>query len=801
MSVNENNGSSSDEIFEKILNFSSKKDDTEKKLKPSEKLLNEIKKSGYDMTELEGILKQKGNILIASCAGSGKTTALVFKIMYDLSTGETTRVIEINGNHIRVPERIWVGTFLKTGAEELERTLSRQLRAFGMYDASSAISFSTIHAEYKRALVARGLNLPIISEADNTKFLKGIVDDFAIRNSYGRALNSENLKDLQGALTYTRNRLDKKRYSCEAYDTFNITPSTVDAILRTWKYKRAEAGVMDFEDIQEVLYDYCYNVKDEDTINLLRNRYAFIYEDEFQDISQIQYAVLKVYASGARKIIAIGDDDQTIYSWRGSCVDIITKEFKNDFNPVIKNLSLNFRCPSNILNAIIPSIEKNKVRLEKTLKAAKEGGLLRIGSYTQYTGMVNMLIWFVEKDIARGFDVAILCRTNVDGLMPALIFDSANKFPFSISGEGMTLDSYVGRLALGIVRMFTDTWSANTEKCIGMLTPDKFSVTKLARVCKNNRTSFWDLDRQDLLYSCPTIASVLGTWITVRKNNGDINCLLFVLNYYRSEVFKKDTQFNRVSRAVLLGLITLLQRNNYKSIADYLDDLESINERLKARKKSYSGVRVRIATVHEFKGKEADSVYVWNDSETVFPYGDEMTGDEYEEERRVHYIACTRAKKISTILYMKGEEGDFLTEMNLDNAKLLDDEVENTENYIGGSSVWDQTEKRNFIDFKKRMKQKREEVEFRKNFKIIESKDEEVKKEEECKKEEGKKEKEKPNVENYFADAIMRGLSVEEMCTELESMGYGTFDKELVKEYLDEVKRYLKYLEKEGQKE
>ena len=96
-----------------------------KKLKPSERLLLEIKEKGFDLSQMESVLKTRGNQLIISCAGSGKTTSLTFKIIYDLKTGWATKVMDVNGNKIRVPDKIWVCTFLKSGADELEYSLRK----------------------------------------------------------------------------------------------------------------------------------------------------------------------------------------------------------------------------------------------------------------------------------------------------------------------------------------------------------------------------------------------------------------------------------------------------------------------------------------------------------------------------------------------------------------------------------------------------------------------------------------------------------------------------------------------------
>lgn len=675
----------SNKVFDNLMSFSYKDSkekerlDEEKKLKPSEKLLLNIEKQGFNMDQLKNVLVTKGNQLIISCAGSGKTTALVFKIIYNIVTGEATRVVQINGNALRVPDKIWVSTFLKSGADELENKLSAWMLRLKVGGSSKAINFSTLHAEFKRALNDMGVETNIIDGSENSKYLKKVLEPYALKNGDGRPLNSENIKDLESALTYSRNRLDGKRYDRDIYEELGIGMVIVESILRDWKALRKENGFVDFEDLQEMLFIQAVVNKDEKVINFLRNRYNYLYIDEFQDTSQIQYEILKLYISGAKKVVAIGDDDQTIYSWRGSYNGIITKQFSEDFSPTISELSLNYRCPENILNAVIPSIEKNEDRYKKSLKSSRKGGDMRVGRFSNYKAMVETLGDLIAKDIEEGMSVAILCRVNSDGLMPALILDSMNRFTFTISGDGMTLDSYIGRMVLGIIRLFTDVYSQKVEQALNMLTWDKFSVSKLMKVCKNNKISFWEISDTDLAYSCPDIYGILSVWRRARKRSGDIAALKLVLDHYRTEVFKKDTQFNRVCKSVIISMDALLSYNDYKDVESFLEDVEAINERLKARKKAYYGNKVRIATVHEFKGKEADSVYVWNDSKDVYPHAKSASDEDYEEERRVHYIACTRARKRSTVMYLMGKPGDFVLEMDLNDAK----DVSGTESITG----------------------------------------------------------------------------------------------------------------------
>ena len=661
-------------LFKNLMDFSSGKPKNpvvKKKLKPSELLLKNIEGFGFDMKQLETVLKTQGNQLIVSGAGSGKTTSLIFKIIYDIKTGFATKVIELNGNNIRVPESIWVSTFLKSGSEELGDSLRKWQSKLGCNDVSAAIKFSTLHAEFKRALNMLGVSTNIISGTENTKLLKDLVKSYAIKNEKGRDLNADNIRSLEGALTYTRNRLDEKKYIQNVYDDFNLGPAMVDALLRDWKAARVGKGFVDFEDLQETLYHECYVKNNADVINFLSGRYKFIYIDEFQDTSQIQYALLKVYCKDAKQVVAIGDDDQTIYSWRGSCNDIITKDFLADFNPVRNDLSVNFRCPSNILDAIKPSIKNNINRFDKDLKSFKQGGLVRYGGYPSYKQMVSSLCDMISEDVGEGNSVAVLCRVNSDGLMPALILDKLNKFSFSISGDGMTLDSYIGRCVIGIVKLFTERSTPAVKGALNSLTWDTYSINNLMKVCKDNKLSIWNIDAKDLAYSCPSIASIIITWRSWVESVGEVEALKLVLQFYRTRVYNKDSQFNTVIRSVISSVEALLEYFKYDYVEDFLMELEDINERLKARKNK-SKSQIRIATVHEFKGKESDSVYVWNDTVDVFPYKESLASDEeYEEERRVHYIACTRAKKKSTIMFLRDCQGDFVREMDLSNAENI----------------------------------------------------------------------------------------------------------------------------------
>lgn len=632
---------------------------------PTAKLRSAIEARGFDMTYLSPVLDTRGSQQILSCAGSGKTTTLIFKILNDIASGELTSTSEFNGNVVRTVDRVWVSTFLKSGAEDLRRSLWKWQTRLSLPDYTSSVKFSTLHAEFKSLLNSLGVATNFVDTKKNNSYLKTVLQN---HNINGGSLNNEIVREFASALTYTRNRLDRDQYTHPTYKTYNVMPSQVDALARDWSKTRRAFKEMDFEDLQDYLYELAYIQQVPEVVNAMENRYSFLYIDEFQDTSQIQYELLKIYARKAKKVIVIGDDDQTIYTWRGSDNNIITNRFMEDFRPAITQLSYNYRCPENVLAPIIPSIELNENRFKKDIKAKKEGGSLRVGHYNSYKNMVAALSKGIATDIRAGKSVAVLCRENLDGLVPALLLDKAgSNIKYSISGDNMTLDSYVGRQILGILNLFTARSNEGVRKALSQLVYSRFEVAKIMDEFKINGTSIWDVNMKDLKYSSLAVYNYVKRWRDYRENHTAMATVQFVLHDYRFNVYGKSNQYHEICRSVIDAILAVIESYNYDTPAELLEDVEDINDRLKARKK-LDGSAVQISTVHNFKGKEADSVYVWNDSEGVFPSSKSDAGD-VEEERRIHYIACTRALETSTLLYRTGSPSPFLSEMDLTKAE------------------------------------------------------------------------------------------------------------------------------------
>ena len=686
--------------------------------------LSDIEKIRYECdfryTELHNVLSTCGNQIINAAAGSGKTTALTFKIIHDIVTGEAVTMMAIpSGVPVRMVNKMWVCTFLKTGATELEESLRSWQKRLGYTDTANQISFSTIDAEFKRCLNAMGVATPIGSAEALFSLFKKAVDSCNIKRDGSNLLTKEDYQILSSIVVYYRGRLDNKKYQHPSCEDYGLTPTILDLLVNQFSALRAQNNIMDFEEVMELLYKYLYVTPNPAVQEFVANRYNFIYVDEFQDTSQMAYAILKFYARGhlwmncgggkpevytvgtptsnaiaidshgmpltidglytgiesTGKLTVVGDVSQCIYSFRGSDSKILAELVDYDFRPCISALSRNYRCPSNILNPVIPSIHKNDDSKNQAIVADKEGGEFYAYSFSSYKSMIKQLLVDIKKDMEDNHSVAILCRTNFDGMIPAFVLEAEGKFDFSISGDNMTLNSPLPRKIIGVTSLFTERSTPAVKASLEFFTSkyELYKLKDLMSTLKNNNTSVWKLPLMDFEYSCPSLKPfvksvkeiIMPDGVNIDKSR-EMEALRAIYTTMIVDVFAGHSAYCESARAYIETLLYIIDSNNFKSVYEFLEEVEFLNDKLSGRIKKKK-VPIQIATVHEFKGKERDSIYVWNDSEGVFPSSKCDLDDEEQlaEERRVHYIACTRAKKREHIYTMKGKVGMFVKEMNL----------------------------------------------------------------------------------------------------------------------------------------
>lgn len=637
---------------------------------------------GVNLEELRPVLEEESNMLVNSAAGAGKTTALILKLLKMYIEGSMTKVIPVplvDGSIQNTPvnKKVLVSTFLKSGAVDLRQDMHKWESKLNIRGIDhTGLQFKTIHAEVLDALKSMNVSVEIKESSDES--MRSVMERHGVRsmsatNFRGRITNEE-ISDIRGLLAYYRNLLDDKRYDHQLMSAYALSTSTLDMMNRDLRELRQRSKIYDFEDIQEMLEEVlngspALNKPPNVSVQKhIQSRYDIVFVDEAQDMSQLQYSILKWYFYGAERFIVVGDNDQTIYSWRGSDIDIIQKTILSDYHPVIHSLSTNYRCGANILRAVVPSIERNSNRLAKDLKAYNAGGKVNI----VYSGTVERLVQGIQEDVTAGRTGAVLGRTNDALLIPAIILELDGKVEFSV-GNSVSMSTRLPRSVFGMVDLITKKYTDEFKMFFEnfLYYRDKKEATVLASILKTNKQNLYQLDLDDIRYSIPHLYEIIRD-LRIARQADPVSAYIYLLRLLSVRGFSGDSQYARKGRELCKFTEMLLMehpRLSDASIAEIQDMFShTLPDQLVKRSKYGKGTPIRLTTVHEAKGKEWDSVYIWNNVQGVFPSqigNRDITEAEFEEERRVHYIAWTRPKQQLTVFTEKGSESPFLLECDL----------------------------------------------------------------------------------------------------------------------------------------
>lgn len=648
---------------------------------------NKLIELGYNLEELKPILECNESMQILACAGAGKTTVLNLKIIRDCLAGDTYKPVAIpdglgGTTIVQRPMKILVATFLKTGAEELRASLYNWCNRLGITGfTTDNLEFVTLHAEFKHALdsILNAVGQPPTKLCENTEdIIRFLVNKYDIKSAdgYGKALNADDIYELTGLFTYWRNCITTNVEEHPVMQKYGIDQFKMKAMVYDFKQHLATSNQVDFEMIQEYLYEYMNS--NPAIRKVLEERYDLIYIDEFQDTSELQYAILKAYFDSAKRIIAVGDDDQTIYSWRGSNIDIILYKFENDYHPKIMHLSTNYRCGDNILKRVVPSIEKNQYRRDKNLKAYRAGGDVVL----HYNYTVDELINEVNNDLMTHRTVGIISRTNNDLLIPAISIVLGTGVDCLIS-KSVSIMSRMPKSVCSVIDLLTKRYTASFEAILTQIMNNRYYTNEIKQLCTvlsmNADVTIFKIPSADLEASTPNLyKDFLKPLREAYEEGGEKVALEFIWRYMMAVTFVRDSAYCNKARNFCKFLIDLITKSKYTENLDIygIDRLltSDIPSRIAKCKNPIRGkeYRIKLTTVHEAKGKEWDSVIIWSDIQGTFPpRSKEKTPPAvYEEERRLHYIAWTRARDKLSIYTAPSVMSPFLAECNLDEVSV-----------------------------------------------------------------------------------------------------------------------------------
>lgn len=581
----------------------------------------------------EAIEHKDGPMMVLAGPGSGKTFVI------------TRRLRNMIINHNIRAENILVITFTRNSAIEMEeRFLSL------MEDTYAPVSFGTFHAIYFNILKETyGYDMSnILKENEKIYFMKNIIE----------SVNEHNDKKIDDVfipeiISYISKMKNYDIPLSEAHISI-LEDDLLRTIIDQYEKTLSDINKIDFDDMvvkcRELLQ------KDNDTLLKWRNRYKYILIDEFQDINKIQFDVVKLIAEPEYNLFVVGDDDQSIYGFRGSCPDIMLN-FKNEFNNVKEVLlDTNYRCVSDIVQKSVSFINHNKVRFKKLIKANRiSNKKVILKSFDYKIDEANDIIKIIKISKRKTIysDVAIIFRTNKAArYIIKELFN--NGIPYNFKEKPQSI--FKSAIALDILSILSFVNGENTRT--NFLRFMNKPVRYIPRnILKNETINFDELlmlskDKKYLSNNILRLKNDLDTISKLSVYEGII--YIRRIMQYEDHIIKssKDNNNDINEMKEILDLIQDSAKDK-ESFKDFLKYVEDYEEAFTKDESNSTEDAVNIITMHGSKGLEYKTVIIPDINEGYIPSPKALSDEALEEERRVFYVALTRAKDNLFLMYLR----------------------------------------------------------------------------------------------------------------------------------------------------
>ena len=571
--------------------------------------------------------------MVLAGPGSGKTSVIVERTAY--MTGEG-----------KIPSSsVLVVTFSRAAAVEMKE---RFLKFTGQ--SSTRVTFGTFHGVFY-GILKQAYNLTsanILSEEEKN----GILRELAL--NFGGELASEG--DFTEEIAKEISMVKGNRISLEHYYSSCCPDEVFRQIYGAYGNMLRERRKLDFDD----MLLSCYELFDKrkDILRAWQQKFRYILVDEFQDINQLQYDIVRLLAEPENNLFIVGDDDQSIYHFRGARPEIMLN-FTKDYPGAEKVvLDVNYRCSKRILDSAMKVIGRNKTRFQKELSTPNpEGEPVRLCEYANPREEYLSVTAELRKRLEQGENLentAVLLRTNqeAEGLIAALM---ERQIPFTMKEKLPNLfQHWICRNLLAYMRFAQGERSRKLFLEI-MNRPNRY-ISRDA-VVSGREISFeqlrdfykdkdWMCDRLTTMETHLRILKGLPPYAAInfiRKGMGYEEYLQEYALYRKIKPEELGEILDRLSESAK-GMNTLKEWEEY--IEDYTRKLEE-----QAGKQKKEGVQ--ILTLHGAKGLEFDRVYILNVNEGSIPYRKAVLAPAVEEERRLFYVGMTRARKFLTLCYVK----------------------------------------------------------------------------------------------------------------------------------------------------
>jgi len=605
--------------------------------------------TNYSSNQKKAIEHGAGPLMVLAGPGSGKTFVITHRIKY---------LIEGPGIN---PAHILVVTFSRAAAKEMKDRFEKLC-------SKSLVTFGTFHSVFFNLLkTAYGFGSEQIA-SDELRYT--LIKELIKRN----AIENEDINTLAGNLLNEIALVKQDNISIKNYYSNSISSDTFKKIYIDYESELEARGKLDFEDMLSLTYELLSERSD--ILKAVQNRYRYILVDEFQDINFLQYNIIKLMAGEKQNITVVGDDDQSIYRFRGARPEIMLG-FERDFRNVKKVfLDINFRSSTQIVNASTKLISFNSKRFPKNFKAKNgDGAPVSLIEFKNPFLEVNSIIKDIKDYIKSGQDInsiAVLYRTN---LSPRLLIERLmrNNIPFTIRDAIPNLfDHWVAKDIISYIKLAINMGDKSDLLRISNKPNRYISRDSLSSSRANIETLFDYYD--DKSYMIKRIVELREHLRTI-KNLKPATALRYIRNVVGyDEYIEEYCDMNGVESDDCYSILGDLENSaaEYDNFNDWFVHMDEYKDELiEARKKSNENDKgVRLMTFHSSKGLEFDIVYIIDVNEGSVPYKKAKGVDEIEEERRMFYVAMTRARKKLFICYCVENFGksigksDFVIELS-----------------------------------------------------------------------------------------------------------------------------------------
>ncbi len=581
---------------------------------------------------------KNGPLLVLSGAGTGKTRVLTSRFVYIVKN------LNVNFN------KIIAVTFTNKAANEIKERVKIELKSD--IDSPWIGTFHSIFAKFLRKhseLVKLKSNFTILDIDDQKKLLKQVLEFCKINNDTSEVIylnEIQNLKD--NKIIFNENKKISKFSSLEK----------LDDIYSYYQQRLIEINAVDFGDI--LLHSYNILSNNLDIQKSYKNFIEHILIDEFQDTNLIQYDLIKLILNQEKNLFCVGDDDQSIYAWRGANIENIIN-FPKEFNCPVVRLTKNYRSNSSILEAAASIISNNKNRLGKDLVSFNKKIPKQKINLNSFYSQEEESLWIsdnISKKFKENNSIGILVRLTAQ---MRSIEDKLIKYalPYEIIGGPRFFERKEIKDILAYLKLangFHDDLSFERVINLPKRGVGEQSVKLIINNARNKKVSFFEsleslsienkLPGSLIIKTRPFIDIIKKTSDLIKKTSlEDIGIYIIEETGYLKMLENEKNKLKKIENESRIDNLKefINALSEFDNLDDFLEHVGLVNEN---QKKTHSN-SVKLMTLHAAKGLEFDHVYLPGWEEGIFPSSralEQNSLKSLEEERRLAYVGITRAK-------------------------------------------------------------------------------------------------------------------------------------------------------------